>query len=380
MTRKSHKRYTTWSYGRRYNRQSPHYAGQEDTSYSKTALSAMLNRTDSHGTKRISGGWFLPTSYTTSYWQESYVAWEQRNQFWTTFNSSPIYVANSDLVGWIRVDSVSNLKNKAIANMSTTEVSGGVFVGEAESSFEMIARRTRQVLGAMRAARHLDFRGVAKALGVTALPNRKRPGLSRAQQANNLFLEYQFGWLPMLSDVYNAVQALNNIESGSRVIQTNVATDKTSSSKRLNGATPYLFYEKEGRAERTVSMTFERINTVKSLSETFGIDDPLSVAWDLYALSFVYNWFLPIGDFLGALHQYGKVRFLHGYVSDWESSVIKPGDVKPGYHIVGKAGPSKVVWTDRSPIGDGTADMPTFRLPHSAGQAITAMNLMLQRI
>nr|APG77065.1 hypothetical protein [Beihai levi-like virus 18] len=381
MTRKSHKQYTTFSYGRRYNRASPHYAGQQDTSYTQTNLSAMLNRTDSHGTKRINGRWFLPTAYTTSFWQESYVAFERRNQFWTDYSSAPVLVSTSDLVGWIHVDSLSNLKNKAIGNMSDTEVSGGVFVGEARESFEMIAVRAKQVLGALKAARRLDFRGVARSLGVEPLPKGKsRNGLTRTQQANNLFLEYKFGWLPMLSDVYDACKAINNIESGSRVVQTNVATDRASDRKRLTGATPYSFLMKEGRAERRVSMTFERINTKKSLASTFGIDDPLSIAWDLTAMSFVYNWFLPIGDFLGALHQFGKVRFLHGYMSDWESSVIKPGDVKPGYTIVGKPKPSRVIWTDRNPINDGTADIPTFRLPKSAGQAMTAVNLIVQRI
>lgn len=66
----------------------------------------------------------------------------------------------------------------------------------------------------------------------------------------------------------------------------------------------------------------------------FGLLNPLEVIWELVPLSFVADWFLPIGDYLSALdapfrftHIGGTVGGRREIVRDWKKS-SEPGATK----------------------------------------------------
>ena len=96
-------------------------------------------------------------------------------------------------------DLASQALNECLAEkVAKRKVHLGNTLGEARSTVQMIASRMHTVLSAYKAVKRGRFRDVAKLLNVRTV--RKR-GLTPAQ----MWLEYQYGWKPYLSDVYAAL-------------------------------------------------------------------------------------------------------------------------------------------------------------------------------
>lgn len=141
--------------------------------------------------------------------------------------------------------------------------------------------------------------------------------LSSSEYASSMWLELQFGWKPILADIYALIEVINgslNSEGdgvlsfkgyGSFVEEyTNEASVNYSrylESGGLNSETvPAVF---SGRAEyrTTCTATYKCRNDALSVLTQLGLLNPLSVAWEIVPFSFVIDWLLPVGDFLSSL-------------------------------------------------------------------------------
>lgn len=55
-----------------------------------------------------------------------------------------------------------------------------------------------------------------------------------------------------------------------------------------------------------------------------GLLNPAALAWELFPVSFVIDWFVPIGDFLGGLSTHFGMEFRDGYMTkyvEWSSTL-----------------------------------------------------------
>ena len=50
---------------------------------------------------------------------------------------------------------------------------------------------------------------------------------------------------------------------------------------------------------------------------SLGLINPLLVAWELTTLSFVFDWFIPVGTFLEALTSSVGIDYSHGYLTSF---------------------------------------------------------------
>jgi len=208
------------------------------------------------------------------------------------------------------------LENKAVINalnklksLGTEEefsVDLATAFGEREQTAKLIATSLMRIVGGVRAAMRLDPRGVARALRCAVLRNPKKYAGTPFQ----LWLEYQYGWKPLLSDAYNALNVLayQELERGkvtARVIATSEEKDLTT--RRFfesvgSGERIYLTKTRRIHHKCKVRLDYVRNDTpaVDDL-EKVGITNPLLVAWELVPFSFVVDWFVPIGDYLSSL-------------------------------------------------------------------------------
>lgn len=176
-------------------------------------------------------------------------------------------------------------------NMAVEAAQGGQTVSMVVSTLTSLGR-------AVRAAKRGDLRKACYALSVQP---RKQKFTSR--DISGRWLELQYGWLPMLSSVYEACSAYAAINERRR----SVVVAKKSISGRYNGAQSPNYsgmgtwrYRKRIQYEMT-----EKLSVARSL----GLLDPLSVAWELIPFSFVIDWFIPIGTWLDNL---SVIPFLEG--------------------------------------------------------------------
>lgn len=132
------------------------------------------------------------------------------------------------------------------------------------------------------------------------------------------WLEYQYGWRPLVNDVYKSLDELTNVaREYSRAVGT--ATERGYSlSLRPNmwGITGFDSPEWNAWTQR------ERISALYRLEPSFITKignwsslNPATIAWELLPYSFVIDWFIDVGGYLRNLETAFMMnqKFYHGY-------------------------------------------------------------------
>lgn len=114
----------------------------------------------------------------------------------------------------------------------------------------------------------------------------------------DLWLEFHFGWEPLVSDVHAAIDLLDkpvpteHFTSHSRYVEGAYTVGKTYSSRE------YFKARYQGRARATVWGSFEVTNLDLYRAQRMGLTNPFVLGWELIPFSFVVDWFANVGEYL----------------------------------------------------------------------------------
>jgi hypothetical protein len=118
-------------------------------------------------------------------------------------------------------------------------------------------------------------------------------------------LELQYGWLPLLSTCFESMQAFEAISNGPRT-KVFFASAVEGRKYDLGSPSPSIGSSpvniKVGR--RLQYEMYEELSVPRQL----GLEDPLSIAWELTPWSFVIDWFFPFGNYLSNLNQIPRLK------------------------------------------------------------------------
>jgi hypothetical protein len=220
------------------------------------------------------------TSKTDPTWDPFYLAANR------TFLSSPTAVFSSNE----QLKLLSKLSEKAKGhdfNMAVAAAEGSRTVALAEKTLRTLAR-------SYTAVRQRDFPAALRLLGVGGKDVRPVTG----HDAASAWLEMQYGWRPLVSDVYEASKAFAALTSSPRKQSVRASISRSQTIQNVNSPYYYNTYSESRkrsiRYEATESMTAQR---------QLGLLDPATVLWEIIPYSFVVDWFLPIGSYLDNLNQ-----------------------------------------------------------------------------
>lgn len=121
-----------------------------------------------------------------------------------------------------------------------------------------------------------------------SLLGHKRPSLHKS------WLELQYGWKPLLSDIYEAHKAFFDRTNVPRVQY--ARSSITTRGSKLNDA-PLDYSAWSDTRKRSVIV---KLTEKHSAWQDMGLTDPASLAWEMLPFSFVADWFIPIGTYLEA--------------------------------------------------------------------------------
>lgn len=225
----------------------------------------------------------------------------------------------------------SNIQNESIVRALNKIADGkaniGTALAESKRTFQQLSGTAIQLLTAYRHARHGRWSSVGKSLGLT-----RRQILSGRYPANK-WLEYQYGWKPLLSDI----NSLYDVMGGS-----------------LRNDSFFLYGKGGGERHMTDSDTwdFEGIDVVRQKSAQqicvtrlvgsldsprwrqagqLGLINPLAVAWEVVPFSFLLDWFMPVGNMLEALTARAGLNFVTGSTTFLTGGVVSQvGQKRPG--------------------------------------------------
>lgn len=201
---------------------------------------------------------------------------------------------------WVSPPIPSNIKplSNLLQKYKDSNFNLAVSVGESRESWHMIADRMFRFGEALKQVKRGNVSGALRALGSTKRSSRRAQRKLDTGDISGSFLELHYGWSPLLSDIYNAAELVNKPRTSKHSIRTSV---RTSGPDLVAYRSQHQKDLKTIRNERTVYHIAKLSSTEISWAERLGLFQPLSIAWELTTLSFVADWFLPIGDLIEAV-------------------------------------------------------------------------------
>lgn len=136
----------------------------------------------------------------------------------------------------------------------------------------------------------------------------------------NKWLEYQYGWKPLVQDVFGAAEEVNRVLPETfRVIVTGHDYDsgqKSVTPSRAGCGTEVRFTSAQTRCRFDV--TYQIKPTVLQQLGNLGSLNPVSLAWELVPYSFVIDWMIDIGSYLRNLETAAlySQSFKRGYYTE----------------------------------------------------------------
>jgi len=178
---------------------------------------------------------------------------------------------------------------------------------ERKQAYAMILARVTQLRDFSRAVRRLDVSAAWRALGV----KRPRGWRAASRSFGSHWLEYHFGWEPLVNDIYNAVGFLNDPLPSVRI--------------RGRGKSIVRWVENQGPGQDEYThehrITYGADVSISDpdlfLLNKAGLLNPALVAWELVPFSFVIDWFANVGGWLASLTSFVGLSLQNEFSSSY---------------------------------------------------------------
>lgn len=225
------------------------------------------------------------------------------------------------------------------ANLAETLATGNQTVRLVRVSVTRFATFVQLINGGSPAAIR-KFLGNAKGSSafVHGVSRLRKAGLSGSNLLAQLWLEYRYGWLPLISDVSASMAVLKSYGLKNPGILSVSASRRTTANKKTSvvyatnpDASPRTrFYYEIQQTTCRIGIRYRLDNKLVQTLSGLGLTSPVSLAWELVPFSFVVDWFLPIGPALQAFSAFEGLVFMSGYKT-YFTKVQKTLTVKESY-------------------------------------------------
>jgi hypothetical protein len=339
-------------------------------------------------------GWRKPSGYTVldnsiSFEEVEQISYTQRintGQIAVSVLSGPCtWIPRFSLPFWQVTNEFDNLTTKALIKARDQKVNLALSVLEMHKTIDLVAGRVLQLYNGYRAARKGNFAKAAEHLGVSY----KRKGKTQAKN----WLELQYGWLPVLSDIKGAYDEMTRVTRNKGLQFKVTARDKVTHTSVGNSSV--YGYDISGEAlylcEAQAIYWFQVENEWLLTQSAIGLANPVEIAWELIPFSFVVDWALPVGDYLAALTAQQGLSFMGGthtfrttVETTYTSSPWPPESVPNawgGPQLITREGTASVRMRDKSVLRYALSqkpwpELPSFKNPISTGHALNALALL----
>lgn len=190
-------------------------------------------------------------------------------------------------------------QTKAWADVDVSEIQGLASLGEMPETLKMLVDLLRTALELTIAAKS----GNLKVLRRAAKKLVSVDGLS------DVWLLYRYGIRPLMADIRNVLSAVKKdlekslrytsrgkFDTGLLVSEREFCSQPTGNLARW----PVWKVKTGTRRVFRAGVLFEIDQSIDAMSALWGLDSPIESAWELIPFSFILDWFVNVGDCLGA--------------------------------------------------------------------------------
>lgn len=315
-----------------------------------------------------SGEYYLPTSYRSVHTRASPLpfsvkgksspqgvpintsVWGKKNpEHWYPANAGIFHGCHNSWPFWPVVPAVLDLqlREKLAAKALSQDFNLGQSLGELPETVRMIADFGLAALRLIRGLRR----------GRVELPdllNRKIGALAGD------YLTFQYGIKPLIDETYGLLKTMTDGLQKKDVIRIKAVVYDTN----FGAPTPaksYPYVRGTGTFKRGISgqYVFSVRDPLLYDLDRLGLLNPWALAWELFPLSFVIDWFLHIGSFLQGLSIPIALKFEHGYFTTFVNTTWEAIDHDP----VWAGERPRIIFRNRAMSREPKWDFP-FPLPY----------------
>lgn len=163
----------------------------------------------------------------------------------------------------------------------------------------MISKRGFQLAEAALQLRKGNFKAIAGIFGGEVPGSVRR--LSPARRLADGWLELEFGWKPLLSDVYTALDVFHNTVVNGQIVNARGNAVPGGFGPKTQSSSDHDNRILKNGANVSVKTYATVSNSTLATLNDLGLINPLLIAWQTLPFSFVVDWFLPISNYLSAL-------------------------------------------------------------------------------
>jgi hypothetical protein len=232
---------------------------------------------------------------------------------------------NTDVLDSTRATNIA--RNKVLGKIKNQSINLGQVYAERQQTVLLVEKTVQRVVRTVRYLRSANWNAAANEVGVGSSRGKhsaysKRHSKDPQQAIADGWLELQYGWRPLLQDVYGAIEFVNNKQN--RVLRQRVSASYSDDDTWGTATTDDGLFTTSIKQKRKCSVKFTLYYAVpneflKTLSEG-GITNPALVAWELLPWSFVVDWFLPIGNFISSWDAVAGLQYQKGAKTTcWEN-------------------------------------------------------------
>lgn len=259
---------------------------------------------------------------------------------YTFYNGDAIVPSLSDLynypTSYLAASSIlaldANAKNQLLSNVKDMKLNLGQAIGERQQTIDLLFGTAKDIVKIAKNLRSGNFVGAAEAAGIPVSTRRQRRNVTRKHRSRarrgadslaNRWLEFQYGWKPLLSDVFGAAESLAKALSEKPPYGDVHGRARRHYSGITNVNTVVNTKDLQQIQRITFSGDYEISYGARFSTSTFhwptalGLTNPLELVWELLPFSFVADWFANVGSTLSNLDATLGCTFMSGYKTEW---------------------------------------------------------------
>jgi hypothetical protein len=215
---------------------------------------------------------------------------------------------------------------RLMAEVSSARSQLGADFAERKQAINAITSHAGTLLKAARYLRKgyvLDF---FKTLGI-----RKRTWRTASSDMGGVWLEYSYGWKPLVEDMHAAANVLQSPFIDKVVRGRAQGKLHAFTTYHDQYSTTYTTHDWVLRLQLQMKVSVS--NWIAWRANELGLTNPLAIAWEVVPFSFVVDWFLPIGNYLQSLTDFVGLNQEDPFTT-WYS-VLDRDYVRSWYYIPG---------------------------------------------
>jgi len=247
--------------------------------------------------------------------------------YWEGEYYGPVLISaptgTSNVVGSLydaqQVSTKLDAQTKALAKARDMKTNVAEFFGDGRKTVHMLRDTVNRLGKAYSLFRKRRYGAAAKELGI-----------GKPKGAANHWLEYTYGWSPLLSDAKALAElAAQHLGLGGRPPRFTATGSSVFSKKKQMNANPnnpvtwaygqlkgyYWQYDYEILCHAGLLCEVEYTSAQLAAQLGYGLTDPALLAWELTPFSFVFDWFVDVGSWLESMGSLQGLKVKTGYTS-----------------------------------------------------------------